>query len=63
MPNQQQLQWTPWLTGGGGGSRNLSRLGGGLDKMTKTLHIGNQEAVKAMMDLPATRHDITELIS
>ena len=27
--------------------------------MTKTLHIGNQEAVKAMMDLPATRHDIT----
>ncbi|KAF9815618.1 hypothetical protein IEO21_04478 [Rhodonia placenta] len=59
MPNQRKLEWTPWLTGGHGGSRNLNRMGGGIDKMTKTLHVGSEAAVKAMADLPITKHDIT----
>ncbi|OCH95422.1 NTF2-like protein [Obba rivulosa] len=58
MPNQRKLEWSPWLLGGHGGSRNLNRMGGGVEKMAKTLHIGNQEVVKAMSDLPKTRHDV-----
>ncbi|KAH9926825.1 hypothetical protein B0H21DRAFT_138066 [Amylocystis lapponica] len=58
MPNQRKLEWAGWLSGGQGGSRNLNRMRGGVDKMMKTLHIGNQEAVKAMADLPTTRHDV-----
>lgn len=60
MPNQRKLEWTPWLSGGIGGSRNLSRIGGGggLDKTVKSLHIGGEQVVKALLDLPGTRHDI-----
>ncbi|KAH8100008.1 hypothetical protein BXZ70DRAFT_939960 [Cristinia sonorae] len=58
MPNQRKLEWPPWLMGGLGGSRNLSRMKGGMEKMAKTLHIGSEAAVKAMMDLPATEHDV-----
>ncbi|KAI0925950.1 hypothetical protein AcV5_008540 [Taiwanofungus camphoratus] len=58
MPNQRKLDWAPWLIGGRGGSRNLNRMGGSVDKMTKTLHVGNEEAVKAMADLPTTKHDV-----
>lgn len=58
MPNQKKLEWAPWLTGGNGGSRNLSRMGGNADKMERSLHIGPEEAVKAMVALPSTRHDV-----
>jgi len=58
MPNQRKLEWTRWISGGHGGSRNLNRMGGGVDKMTKTLHIGSEAAVKAMADLPTTKHDV-----
>ncbi|TCD70222.1 nuclear mRNA export, poly(A)+RNA binding protein [Steccherinum ochraceum] len=58
MPHQRKLEWPPWLTGGQGGSRNLSKMKGGLERMAKTLHIGSAEAVKAMADLPSTEHDI-----
>ncbi|KZT07659.1 NTF2-like protein [Laetiporus sulphureus 93-53] len=58
MPNQRKLEWTPWLQGGLGGSRNLNRMGGSLSKTTKSLHVGNERAVKAMADLPITKHDV-----
>ncbi|KAI9000551.1 NTF2-like protein [Trametes punicea] len=58
FPNQRKLEWTPWLSGGLGGSRNLGRMTGGLQKVTQSLHLGNEQAVKAMADLPATRHDV-----
>ncbi|KAI0690620.1 hypothetical protein BC835DRAFT_1363567 [Cytidiella melzeri] len=58
MPNQKKLEWPQWLTGGNGGSRNLSRMGGNAEKMEKSLHVGGEEAVKAMAHLPSTRHDV-----
>lgn len=58
MPNQRKLEWTCWLIGGDGGSRNLSRISGGLSKTVKSLHIGGEAAVKAMLGLPGTHHDI-----
>ncbi|KAI0072752.1 NTF2-like protein [Panus rudis PR-1116 ss-1] len=59
MPNQRKLEWSPWLTGGLGGSRNLTRMAGGVDKAAKTLHVGAEEVIKAMADLPSTRHEVT----
>ncbi|PSR72948.1 hypothetical protein PHLCEN_2v11185 [Hermanssonia centrifuga] len=59
MPNQRKLEWPPWLLGGHGGSRNLSRMAGGGQRLTKTLHVGGEEAVKAMADLPSTKHDVS----
>lgn len=56
MPNQKKLEWPPWLNGG---SRNLTRLSGGGENMVKTLHIGGEEAVKAMATLPSTIHDVS----
>lgn len=58
MPNQKKLEWAPWLTGGLGGSRNLSRMSGGGERLVKTLHVGGEEAVKAMVALPSTKHDV-----
>lgn len=58
MPNQKSLEWGPWLTGGNGGSRNLTRMGGAVGKTLKSLHIGAEEALKALLDLPATTHDV-----
>ncbi|KDQ57204.1 hypothetical protein JAAARDRAFT_35810 [Jaapia argillacea MUCL 33604] len=58
MPNQKKLEWTPWLTRGEGGSRNLSRMAGGVEKMVKSLHVGSEDALKSMMDLPKTKHDV-----
>lgn len=58
MPNQRKLEWAPWLTGGSGGSRNLGRMGGGVDKMLNSLHVGAEEAIKSMMNLPKTVHDV-----
>lgn len=58
MPNQKKLEWAPWLNGGLGGSRNLSRMSGGGDKLVKTLHVGGEQAVKAMVELPSTKHDV-----
>lgn len=59
MPNQKKLEWPPWLNGGRGGSRNLSRMAGGGDKQVKTLHVGGEEAVKAMVELPSTKHEVS----
>ncbi|EGN98717.1 hypothetical protein SERLA73DRAFT_181326 [Serpula lacrymans var. lacrymans S7.3] len=58
LPNQKKLEWAPWLSGGSGGSRNLSRMGGGMDKMVNSLHIGSEEVLRSMMDLPKTKHDV-----
>ncbi|KAK2460147.1 hypothetical protein APHAL10511_007826 [Amanita phalloides] len=58
MPNQRKLEWSAWLSGGDGGSRNLSRIAGGLQKTVQSLHIGAEDVVKAVVDLPGTRHDI-----
>ncbi|EMD34096.1 hypothetical protein CERSUDRAFT_117603 [Gelatoporia subvermispora B] len=58
MPNQRKLEWSHWLIGIHGGSRNLNRMGGGVEKMTKTLHVGSEEIVKTISALPSTRHDV-----
>ncbi|PCH44854.1 NTF2-like protein [Wolfiporia cocos MD-104 SS10] len=58
MPNQKKLDWNAYLLNENGGSRNLSRMGKYLDKLTKSLHVGREAAVKAMADLPDTKHDI-----
>jgi nuclear RNA export factor len=58
MPFQKELEWSRWLKGGHGGSRNLSRMGGGMDKMVESLHLGSAEIIKAMSDLPVTIHDV-----
>jgi len=58
MPNQQKLNWKHWMEGGLGGSRNLTRIGTGAGTVVKSLHIGAEQAVKALIDLPGTRHDI-----
>ncbi|KAI1797343.1 NTF2-like protein [Ganoderma leucocontextum] len=54
FPNQRKLEWGTWLKGG---SRNLGRLNE-LTRVAQSLHLGNQEAVKAMAALPQTRHDV-----
>jgi nuclear RNA export factor len=59
MPNQRKLEWKPWISGGKGGSRNLSRMGGGVEKMVNSLHVGNVAVTQATADLPRTKHDIT----
>ena len=55
MPNQRNLEWSPWL---GAGSRNLSRVAGAVDKMLKSIHVGRENALSAMSSLPQTKHDI-----
>jgi nuclear RNA export factor len=55
MPNQRHLEWSPWL---GAGSRNLSRVGGAVDKMLKSIHVGRQNVLSALSSLPPTKHDI-----
>ena len=55
MPNQRNLDWSPWL---GAGSRNLSRVAGAVDKMLKSIHVGRENALSAMSSLPRTKHDI-----
>ncbi|KAL4259591.1 NXF family protein [Pleurotus pulmonarius] len=57
LPNQRKLDWGPWIQGGDGGSRNLSR-GFVLDKQYNSLHFGGEAAVKSMIALPGTKHDI-----
>ncbi|KAI0833225.1 NTF2-like protein [Trametes gibbosa] len=59
FPNQRKLEWAPWLSGGLGGSRNIGRLTGGMQQLTQSLHLGSEQAVKAMADLPSTKHDVT----
>ncbi|KAI0749554.1 NTF2-like protein [Daedaleopsis nitida] len=56
FPKQRDLQWAVWL-GAAGGSRNLSRLSG-LEKVTQSLQLGNQNIVNAVKVLPRTRHDV-----
>jgi nuclear RNA export factor len=58
LPNQRKLEWPTWLNGGKGGSRNLDRLRGGLERVVNTLHVGSEAVMRAMMDLPGTKHDI-----
>ncbi|KAH8995036.1 NTF2-like protein [Lactarius akahatsu] len=55
MPNQRNLDWSPWL---GAGSRNLSRVGGAVDKMLKSIHVGREKVLNALTTLPRTKHDI-----
>lgn len=54
FPNQQKLNWNAWLEAG---SRNLTRLRG--DKAVKALHVGSEEAIRAMIGLPKTKHEIS----
>ena len=56
-PNQRKLEWGVWLSTSQGGSRNLGRVNE-LARVAESLHLGNQEAVKAMAALPPTRHDV-----
>ncbi|KAG6816643.1 hypothetical protein H0H87_004389 [Tephrocybe sp. NHM501043] len=56
LPNQKKLTWADWI---GGGSRNLSRVGTDFDRSLSSLHIGAEDAVKALCKLPGTKHDIT----
>ncbi|KAG5653640.1 hypothetical protein H0H81_011742 [Sphagnurus paluster] len=56
LPNQTKLTWKAWL---GSGSRNLSRVATDPERALKSLHIGALEAVKALENLPATKHDIS----
>ena len=59
MPHQRKQDWTRWGTSKLGGSRNLSRLAGGsVDKLVKSLHVGTEEIIKAMAELPSTKHDV-----
>jgi nuclear RNA export factor len=54
MPNQKKLQWSTWL----GGSRNLDRMGGGVDKQVATLQVGVEDTIKAILKLPGTTHEV-----
>jgi nuclear RNA export factor len=56
MPNQTKLTWRDWL---GGGSRNLARINLDFERALKSLHVGAENAVKALTALPATKHDIS----
>lgn len=56
MPHQKELSWDYYRTE----SRNLERLGSGKagpGKAVELLHSGTEEIVKALMRVPATRHD------
>ncbi|KAF8969136.1 hypothetical protein BDZ97DRAFT_1796150 [Flammula alnicola] len=56
MPNQRKLDWKTWLETG---SRNLSRISGDPQKTLGNLHIGGDQIVKVLANLPTTRHDIS----
>nr|VWO99750.1 N/A [Ganoderma boninense] len=56
-PHQRKLEWGIWLSTSQGASRNLGRMNE-IAKVAESLHLGNQEAVKAMAALPQTRHDV-----
>ncbi|KAG6835462.1 hypothetical protein H0H93_001250, partial [Arthromyces matolae] len=56
MKNQKKLSWADWLAGG---SRNLERVGTNFERALKSLHVGAEEAVKVLVGLPRTKHDIT----
>lgn len=56
LPNQKKLSWADWLAGG---SRNLQRVGTDFDRALSSLHVGAEDAVKALVALPGTKHDIT----
>lgn len=60
MPNQHKLTWPKWLdsSDASGGSRNLTRIGGGLDKIVRSLHIGANSIIKAFLNLPGTKHAV-----
>lgn len=57
LPNQKNLKWGGWVNGGNGGSRNLSRIGN-VDKMAQSLHLGRENVIQSILDLPKTKHDI-----
>lgn len=58
MPHQRDLQWTNWLSNEAGCSRNLSRMGAGLERVINSLHIGSTDIIKAMNALPKTTHNV-----
>lgn len=45
------------MSGVGGGSRNLTRVGD-VDRMAKSLHVGRDDVLKSISGLPVTKHDI-----
>lgn len=45
------------MSGIGGGSRNLTRVGD-VDRMAKSLHVGRDNVLKSISGLPVTKHDI-----
>ena len=53
---QRKLDWLHYINNG---SRNLARMYAGGDKLVKTLHIGGEDAVKAMSIFPSTKHDVS----
>ncbi|KAF5367071.1 hypothetical protein D9758_003930 [Tetrapyrgos nigripes] len=59
LPNQKKLEWSPWLTTPGAGSRNLVRLANSIEKQEQRLFIGGDAIVKCVEALPMTRHDIS----
>ncbi|KAG8683361.1 nuclear mRNA export, poly(A)+RNA binding protein, partial [Ceratobasidium sp. 395] len=55
LPRQKELQWKPWMDVG---SRNLMRVAK-LNKTTTFLRSTSVEVVKALEELPKTKHDVT----
>ncbi|KAB5595766.1 MRNA export factor mex67 [Ceratobasidium theobromae] len=55
LPRQKELKWAPWMEVG---SRNLLRVAK-LDKTTTFLRSTAPEVVKALEELPGTKHDVT----
>ncbi|KAH9481760.1 mRNA export factor mex67 [Psilocybe cubensis] len=55
MPNQRKLEWKTWLDSG---SRNLNRIGSDPQKTLQNLHVGADQIVQAMRNMPPTAHDI-----
>ncbi|KAG9096030.1 nuclear mRNA export, poly(A)+RNA binding protein [Ceratobasidium sp. UAMH 11750] len=55
LPRQKELQWKPWMDVG---SRNLMRVAK-LDKTTTFLRSTSAEVIKALEELPKTKHDVT----
>jgi len=56
MPHQRKLEWKTWLEAG---SRNLNRIAGDPQKTVENLHIGGDQIVKVLSNLPPTKHDIS----
>ncbi|KAH9945270.1 NTF2-like protein [Epithele typhae] len=56
-PHNRNLEWSTWLSGEHGGSRNLDRVNT-LPKVTQSLHLGNEAIIRTFSIMPSTRHDV-----